>query len=82
MRRLYATTRCFYCRRRTHRKDRTLDHMRPLARGGKHHPRNLIMACNRCNSRKRTMTATEFRKRINNDGIFCANSRRFNRSVR
>lgn len=47
---------CFYCPERA----TSVDHKIPLARGGKHHIRNLVPACRSCNSRKNTKTVREF----------------------
>jgi 5-methylcytosine-specific restriction endonuclease McrA len=47
---------CRYCG-----KDyESIDHRIPLARGGSHWPANLVPACMSCNSRKGTMTESEF----------------------
>lgn len=42
----------------------TIDHMIPLARGGAHALENLTSACKRCNSRKCTKTAEDFRQQL------------------
>ena len=42
--------RCAYCRRKV---KMTMDHVIPLARGGKHIPDNIVPACESCNYRKR-----------------------------
>lgn len=39
----------------------TIEHIVPLARGGLHTAGNVAPACMRCNARKRTRTADEFR---------------------
>lgn len=43
---------CVYCgsRRNLH-----VDHLRPRRLGGGDHPRNLVLACGRCNTRRRDM---------------------------
>lgn len=51
---------CFYCKKHTNRKFRTLDHMTPLSRGGAHSASNLVMACLSCNTSKRDKTAEEY----------------------
>ncbi len=43
---------CHYCGKDAPRVQRTADHVRPLSKGGKHVPANLVRACRRCNSRK------------------------------
>jgi len=51
--------RCAYCgRSRAH----TVDHVRPLARGGAEWPDNLVPACSGCNNAKANMTLEEFRE--------------------
>lgn len=49
---LCADWRCHYCQRPAKPKDRTVDHVVPVSRGGKHRPDNLRPACRSCNSRK------------------------------
>ena len=49
--------RCAYCRER---KPLTMDHVKPLAKGGAHHRINLIPACHSCNAKKGTKPATDF----------------------
>lgn len=53
---------CFYCEAR----DVTLaiEHVNPLARGGWHDISNIVPACKSCNSRKGTLTAIEFIRRL------------------
>ncbi|HEV2009531.1 MAG TPA: HNH endonuclease [Candidatus Limnocylindria bacterium] len=48
---------CAYC---GESRPLTRDHKMPLSRGGTDDIMNIIPACRSCNSRKRTMTATEF----------------------
>lgn len=38
----------------------TADHITPFARGGKHHPNNVICACRRCNCMKRDLPMFQF----------------------
>lgn len=55
--RLYAQP-CYYCGS----VDRiTIDHVVPLARGGRHSIGNLISACHKCNSTKHARFITEWR---------------------
>ncbi|MBI2407503.1 MAG: HNH endonuclease [Gemmatimonadetes bacterium] len=52
-RRLRTTaTTCRYCGEPLTAANRTLDHIIPLSRGGKHIRRNVVPCCRRCNSRK------------------------------
>jgi 5-methylcytosine-specific restriction endonuclease McrA len=48
---------CVYCGSDEHL---TIDHNRPLCRGGKNTPENLVVACSGCNSTKGDKTAEEF----------------------
>lgn len=64
---LYATPVCYYCKQETPKEDRTAEHMTPLSRGGVHSAANLVMACDRCNSRKHTLTSEEFIERMKTD---------------
>jgi hypothetical protein len=47
---------CFYCKKQLVKKDNvyqwTLDHIEPLATGGKDNLSNFVIACQPCNSRK------------------------------
>jgi 5-methylcytosine-specific restriction endonuclease McrA len=45
---------CNYCGHEIAQADRTIDHVQPVSRGGKHTPDNLRRACRSCNSRKQT----------------------------
>lgn len=56
LRRLFATAkRCPYCWHQMKSKDKSLDHMEPISRGGKHSIGNVIVCCLRCNMRKRDL---------------------------
>lgn len=46
-----------------HPQQRTLEHLTPLSREGTNHISNLAISCRRCNARKHTLTAEEFRER-------------------
>jgi 5-methylcytosine-specific restriction endonuclease McrA len=63
---------CFYCKERMEKpiykvkptaKTATLDHVKPRSKGGKR-PRNLVLACRLCNSRKGDMPAYKFVERL------------------
>jgi hypothetical protein len=45
-----------------------IDHLVPLGRGGSNWPDNLALACHRCHTRKRRLTAEEFRVRLREAG--------------
>lgn len=51
---------CRYCGKDTPLKERTIDHMQPLSRGGCHSVMNLALACKECNQRKGNKTLIEF----------------------
>ena len=44
--------RCGYCGRTGGPRDLTVDHVKPLSRGGEHTWDNVVAACRRCNHRK------------------------------
>jgi 5-methylcytosine-specific restriction endonuclease McrA len=50
--------RCAYC---GSFRGRTVDHVRPLDRGGCDWPDNLLPSCSECNNAKANMTLEEFR---------------------
>lgn len=53
--------RCAYCRQEIPRLvDFTLDHVVPLAKGGKHEFENLVGCCSSCNRDKGQMSAAEY----------------------
>ena len=43
---------CYYCERNITTKELTMDHIVPLARGGKSTKGNLVTACKECNNKK------------------------------
>ena len=45
-----------------------IDHRQPLGRGGSNWPDNLALACLRCHTQKRRLTAEEFRGRFRDAG--------------
>lgn len=50
---------CTYCRKRFEIKRMHVDHIVPIAKGGKHTVSNLCRSCPRCNIRKRDKILTE-----------------------
>jgi len=65
--------RCYYCTRKFGQNlVRTLDHLRPLSRGGTHHLWNLVLSCPKCNNAKSDRTwfeyflTEEYHRRLNN----------------
>jgi 5-methylcytosine-specific restriction enzyme A len=51
---------CFYCHRHVGRDNLTMDHVVPLARGGRSTKGNLVPACKECNNRKRYLLPIEW----------------------
>jgi 5-methylcytosine-specific restriction endonuclease McrA len=54
---------CLYCGRDlrdAHPRELTLDHLRPRCKDGKHHERNLVTACLRCNSARQDRPWTQY----------------------
>jgi 5-methylcytosine-specific restriction protein A len=43
---------CYYCKNKFLPKELTMDHIVPLARGGKTTPGNIVPACRTCNKNK------------------------------
>lgn len=58
--------RCFYC---DARGDLVMDHVVPLAKGGRHAIGNLVAACVRCNSQKSAMFVAEWRHRYGTEEV-------------
>lgn len=50
---------CFYCGKEMPGAEQ-VDHFYPLARGGAHHPANLVPACQKCNQRKSAKDPFDF----------------------
>jgi len=55
-----AAGRCHYCGRVFAHADLTMDHLVPLARGGKSSKGNLVPACKDCNNRKKILLPLEW----------------------
>jgi 5-methylcytosine-specific restriction protein A len=53
---------CFYCRRRVGARALTMDHIVPLARGGRGARGNVAPACRDCNARKKWMLPVEWQE--------------------
>ena len=51
---------CHYCRRQVGRENLTMDHVVPLARGGKSKKGNLVPACKECNNKKKYLLPVEW----------------------
>ncbi len=51
---------CYYCSRKIAYRDLTMDHLVPLARGGRSTKNNLVPACKDCNNKKKSMLPLEW----------------------
>ncbi|MBI3394645.1 MAG: HNH endonuclease [Spirochaetia bacterium] len=51
---------CHYCRRRFPPAQLTMDHVIPLARGGRSTKENLVPSCKECNNQKKSMIPAEW----------------------
>lgn len=52
---------CHYCGEKFPREQLTMDHLIPLARGGRTTKKNVVVSCKECNSKKKYMTPEEVR---------------------
>ena len=51
---------CHYCGGRAQPKELTMDHIIPIARGGKSTKGNLVTACKACNNKKKQLLPMEW----------------------
>lgn len=51
---------CYYCEKSVPPKELTLDHLLPVARGGRSTKGNCVPACKDCNNRKRDLLPLEW----------------------
>jgi len=51
---------CYYCGRAFPYKELTMDHLVPLARGGRSSKDNLVPSCKECNTRKNSLLPIEW----------------------
>ena len=56
---------CHYCGRETSPGELTMDHIVPLARGGRSTRGNLVATCKECNNKKKTMLPIEWDEYMN-----------------
>lgn len=54
-----ARGRCYYCGENFSREELTMDHKRPLSRGGTNSRGNVVVCCKPCNSKKKYYTPGE-----------------------
>ena len=53
---------CHYCQKSFAPADLTMDHVIPLARGGKSEKFNLVPCCKECNTKKRRFLPSEWKE--------------------
>ena len=46
------TNKCPYCLKTMEQKEKSLDHIQPLSKGGRHQHFNLVICCRKCNRKK------------------------------
>ena len=51
---------CHYCKKQTPPKELTMDHLVPLARGGRSTKGNVVPCCKECNTQKKQLLPTEW----------------------
>ena len=57
-----AKGRCHYCEQPTPASELTMDHIVPVARGGKSTKGNVVPACKSCNNRKKQLLPMEWQE--------------------
>lgn len=55
-----GTGECYYCQKAFKPKELTMDHIVPLARGGRSSKGNIVASCKECNNKKKTMLPIEW----------------------
>lgn len=50
---------CYHCEKRFHPSELTMDHLIPIARGGKSDKKNCVPSCKECNTKKGYKTKAE-----------------------
>ena len=56
---------CHYCQRRIPARELTMDHIVPIARGGRSTKGNLVPACKDCNNQKKQLLPMEWEAYLN-----------------
>jgi 5-methylcytosine-specific restriction endonuclease McrA len=51
---------CYYCGKKFKPAELTMDHLVPVARGGRSTPGNLVPACKECNNKKKYLLPMEW----------------------
>ena len=55
---------CYYCGRNKKESELTMDHLVPLARGGRSAKDNIVCACKTCNTKKRSLLPMEWEEHM------------------
>lgn len=59
-----APGRCHYCGKKFIYRQLTMDHLVPLARGGRSTKNNLVPSCKKCNTKKKIMLPLEWEEYV------------------
>jgi 5-methylcytosine-specific restriction endonuclease McrA len=59
---------CYYCTKPFKPQDFTMDHIVPLARGGRSTKDNLVACCKECNTKKKTLLPIEWEEYMESQG--------------
>ena len=62
---------CYYCKNKFSSQELTMDHVIPIARGGKTNKKNCVPCCKECNNKKSYKTVAELKM----DEVFESNSK-------
>jgi 5-methylcytosine-specific restriction protein A len=57
---------CYYCERPVPPKELTMDHIVPIARGGRSTKGNLVPSCKECNNNKKQLLPMEWDQYLDN----------------
>ena len=57
-----AHNKCYYCKTETLARELTMDHIVPLARGGRSIKKNLVPCCKSCNNMKKNLLPVEWQE--------------------
>ena len=60
---------CYYCGRTTSPRELTMDHIVPIARGGKSIKGNVVPACKTCNNAKKQLLPMEWEQYLAESGV-------------
>ena len=61
-----ANNLCYYCETQTPARQLTMDHLVPLARGGRSIKSNLVPCCKSCNTQKKNLLTIEWSEFLEN----------------